>query len=110
MQKIDAEIKRLVEEGYNEATRILTERRADLEKLARGLLEFETLAGEEIKDLLDGKQSKRNGATVGRAGSPNGEPGACGRWVETWRTTDPCISVTCGHSLDDPLCRTARWF
>ena len=76
VQKIDAEIKRLVEEGYNEATRILTERRADLEKLARGLLEFETLTGEEIKDLLDGKPSKRNGATVGRAGSPNGEPGS----------------------------------
>jgi cell division protease FtsH len=76
VQKIDAEIKRLVEEGFNEATRILTERRADLEKLARGLLEFETLTGEEIKDLLDGKQSKRNGATVGRAGSPNGEPGS----------------------------------
>jgi Peptidase family M41 len=42
VQKIDTEIRRFVEEGYNEATRILTERRADLEALAKGLLEFET--------------------------------------------------------------------
>jgi cell division protease FtsH len=59
VQKIDSEIKRLVEEGYNEATRILTEKRADLEALAKGLLEFETLTGEEIVDLLKGKKPNR---------------------------------------------------
>jgi cell division protease FtsH len=73
VQKIDSEIRRLVEEGYNEATKILTEKLADLETLAKGLLEFETLTGEEIKDLLDGKQPRRDGATVGRASSPHGE-------------------------------------
>ena len=50
-QKIDMEIKRLVEEGHNEARRILEEKRAELEILAKGLLEFETLSGDEIKDL-----------------------------------------------------------
>lgn len=59
VQKIDSEIKRLVEEGYKEATRILTEKRADLEALAKGLLEFETLTGEEIIDLLKGKKPNR---------------------------------------------------
>jgi len=59
VQKIDSEIKRLVEEGYKEATRILTEKRADLEALAKGLLEFETLTGEEIVDLLKGKKPNR---------------------------------------------------
>ena len=59
VQKIDSEIRRLVEEGYNEATRILTEKRADLEALAKGLLEFETLTGEEILDLLNGKKPNR---------------------------------------------------
>ena len=49
VQKIDTEIRRFVEEGYNEATRILTEKRADLETLAKGLLEFETLTGDEIR-------------------------------------------------------------
>jgi cell division protease FtsH len=59
VQKIDSEIRRLVEEGYNEATRILTEKRADLEALAKGLLEFETLTGDEIQDLLKGKKPNR---------------------------------------------------
>jgi cell division protease FtsH len=59
VQKIDTEIRRFVEEGYNEATRILTEKRADLEALAKGLLEFETLSGDEIVDLLKGKRPNR---------------------------------------------------
>jgi cell division protease FtsH len=59
VQKIDTEIRRFVEEGYNEATRILTEKRADLEALAKGLLEFETLSGDEIQDLLKGKKPNR---------------------------------------------------
>jgi cell division protease FtsH len=58
-RKIDAEIRRLVEAGYAEANKILTEKRADLETLARGLLEFETLTGDEIKDLLLGKRPSR---------------------------------------------------
>jgi cell division protease FtsH len=59
VQKIDSEIRRFVEQGYNEATRILTEKRADLEALAKGLLEFETLSGDEIEDLLKGKKPNR---------------------------------------------------
>jgi cell division protease FtsH len=59
VQKIDSEIRRLVEEGYNHATKILTEKRADLEVLAKGLLEYETLTGDEIQDLLKGKKPNR---------------------------------------------------
>ncbi|MGB9174599.1 MAG: ATP-dependent zinc metalloprotease FtsH, partial [Bradyrhizobium sp.] len=59
VQKIDTEIRRFVEEGYNQATKILTEKRADLEALAKGLLEYETLTGDEIMDLLKGKKPNR---------------------------------------------------
>jgi cell division protease FtsH len=59
VQKIDTEIRRLVEEGYNQATKILTDKRADLEALAKGLLEYETLTGDEIIDLLKGKKPNR---------------------------------------------------
>ncbi len=62
-QKIDVEVRRLVEEGLNEARKILTERRADLETLAKGLLEFETLSGDEIKELLDGRPPVREGVS-----------------------------------------------
>jgi cell division protease FtsH len=58
-QKIDMEIRRLVEAGYQEANDILTAKRDELELLAKGLLEFETLSGDEIKDLLNGKRPRR---------------------------------------------------
>jgi cell division protease FtsH len=58
-QKIDNEVRRLVETGYKEATQILTDKRADLEALAKGLLEFETLSGDEIIDLINGKKPNR---------------------------------------------------
>ncbi|MFN5490065.1 MAG: ATP-dependent zinc metalloprotease FtsH [Bradyrhizobium sp.] len=58
-QKIDAEVRRLVEEGYETARRILTEKKVDFETLAKALLEFETLSGDEIKDLLNGKKPSR---------------------------------------------------
>jgi cell division protease FtsH len=61
-RKIDAEIRRLVEAGYDEAQKILTDKRPDLEVLAKGLLEFETLSGDEIKDLLLGKRPVRESA------------------------------------------------
>src|ERR1700678_4010575 len=61
-QKIDAEVRRLVQEGYDNATRILTERRDDLETLAKGLMEFETLSGDEIVGLLQGVRPVRESA------------------------------------------------
>jgi cell division protease FtsH len=79
VQKIDTEIRRFVEEGYNQATKILTEKRADLEALAKGLLEYETLTGDEIIDLLKGKKPNRESVlepTTPRASAvpPAGKP------------------------------------
>ncbi len=59
-QKIDAEVRRLVEAGLSEATKIITEKREDLETLAKGLLEYETLTGEEIVGLLKGQPPVRD--------------------------------------------------
>jgi cell division protease FtsH len=59
-QKIDAEVRRLVEMGLAEATRIITEKRNDLEVLAKGLLEYETLSGDEILALFQGRPPVRD--------------------------------------------------
>src|SRR5687768_3681160 len=59
-ETIDAEVRRLVEDGLNDARRILTEKAHELEALARGLLEYETLSGEEIRNLLDGQPPIRD--------------------------------------------------
>jgi len=58
-QKIDSEIRRLVESGLLEARQILTAHADDLEHLAQGLLEYETLSGDEIRNLLAGKPPVR---------------------------------------------------
>jgi cell division protease FtsH len=52
-RKVDIEVKKLVEEGYEKAKKILTTKIEDLHKLAKALLVYETLSGEEIKDLLE---------------------------------------------------------
>ncbi|MCA6286242.1 ATP-dependent zinc metalloprotease FtsH [Phenylobacterium sp.] len=56
---IDEEVKRLVQAGYDEAKRILTERIEDLHKLAKALLEYETLTGDEITNALKGVMPRR---------------------------------------------------
>ncbi|MCY4542844.1 MAG: ATP-dependent zinc metalloprotease FtsH [Rhodobacteraceae bacterium] len=55
LKLIDIEVRKLVDEGYTTARRILTERREDLERLAKGLLEYETLTGAEIKKVIAGE-------------------------------------------------------
>ena len=86
-QKIDSEVRRIVEQTYSRAKQILQERIEDLHTLAKGLLEYETLTGEEIKALLRGERpvrtpyeepepqpQSRPAATVPQAGRPR-EPG-----------------------------------
>jgi cell division protease FtsH len=51
-KKIDTEIKRIVDEGYKKAKKILTEKIDDLHKLAKALLVYETLSGKEISDII----------------------------------------------------------
>ncbi len=55
MKRVDEEIHRIVDAGYEDARRILNERIDDLHIVAKGLLEYETLSGEEIKGLLRGE-------------------------------------------------------
>jgi cell division protease FtsH len=81
-QKIDAEIHRIIDESYTRAKDILTSRQSDLNVLARGLLEYETLTGDEIIALLKGippvrtpyedpvVPSRGEGTSVPTAGKP----------------------------------------
>jgi cell division protease FtsH len=86
-QIIDQEVRRIIDEAYTEAKRILTDKRDDLESLTKALMEFETLSGEEIKDLLENgtKPSREDdaappsrGSAVPSAGktTPKAEPDA----------------------------------
>ena len=60
---VDSEIKRLVTDAHTEAAKILKENDKELETLAQALMEYETLTGEEIKEVLAGKKIDRTEQT-----------------------------------------------
>lgn len=64
---IDKEVHRIIGAAYKEAQTLLTDHRDQLESLAQGLLEYETLNGEEIKIIVEG-------GTLSRHVSPDDEP------------------------------------
>ena len=51
-RKVDTEVKKIVDKGYERARKILTEKIDDLHKIAKALLVYETLSGDEIRDLI----------------------------------------------------------
>ncbi len=59
-QTIDAEVRRLVHNGQEDARKILTDKREGLETVAKALLEYETLTGDEIIGLLEGRRPVRD--------------------------------------------------
>ena len=59
-QEIDKEIKKIVDESYKKARSIIKKNINQLHKLAKGLLHYETLTGEEIKDIIKGKKIKKS--------------------------------------------------
>ena len=72
-ERIDAEVRRIVDEGYETAKRILTEKMDDLHRLAEGLLEYETLTGPEIMKVIEGEALSRgddDDAPSGKGGLP----------------------------------------
>jgi len=68
---IDAEVKRLVQNGYDTAKKILTEKKKDLHTLAKALIEYETLSGDEIINALKGVAPKREDAEAKRPIGPS---------------------------------------
>ena len=71
---VDEEIRRIVDEAYGEARRILTENIDQLHTLAKGLLEYETLSGEDIARLLRGEPLIRDDEREGFSPAPPKQP------------------------------------
>jgi len=55
-QKVDAEIRRILDEQYARARQILKEKREIVEAMAAALLEWETLDAEQVKAIMEGRQ------------------------------------------------------
>ena len=59
-QKIDQEVRKLIDDAYDSAMKIIKRKKKDWEALSQGLLEYETLTGDEITDLINGKPPNRD--------------------------------------------------
>ncbi len=68
---IEEEVKRLIQTGYERAHKILTEKNEEWERLAQGLLEYETLTGDEIKRVMRGEPPHSGEDDAGDEGEGN---------------------------------------
>jgi len=87
---IDQEVRQLIENAEKEARRILTEKSDDLETLAKALLEYETLSGEEVDALLRGESIVRP--------DPEDDPAAKGGH----RSSVPTSGASAKENKDEP--------
>ena len=78
MQKVDTEMRRIIDEQYGLARKLLEENREKVEVMAHALLEWETLDSDQIDDIMAGKSPrppKPSQSTV-RSSTPSDTPGA----------------------------------
>jgi cell division protease FtsH len=79
MQKVDSEIRRIIDEQYALARRLLEENRDKVEAMTKALLEWETLDADQIDDIIAGLPPRppKPSATPPRSDPPKADaPGA----------------------------------
>jgi len=78
LQKVDGEIRRIIDEQYGLARRLLEENRDKVEAMTAALLEWETIDAEQINDIMDGRPPRPPKPSGGAARSPadTNSPGA----------------------------------
>ena len=58
MQQVDTEIRRIIDQQYALARRLIEENRDKLETMAKSLLEWETIDADQVNDIMEGKQPR----------------------------------------------------
>jgi cell division protease FtsH len=78
MQKVDAEIRRIVDEQYALARKLLEENRDKVEAMTQALLEWETIDAEQIDDIMAGRPPRppKPSQSAPQPSAPSDSPGA----------------------------------
>ncbi|WP_145606504.1 ATP-dependent zinc metalloprotease FtsH [Herbaspirillum huttiense] len=76
-QKVDAEIRSILDEQYALARRLLEENREKVDVMAKALLEWETLDADQVNDIMNGDEPRppRNGVPAKKSSSDNNRSG-----------------------------------
>ena len=88
-QKVDAEIKRILDEQYAVARKLIEKNKKKIEAMAKALLDFETIDSDQINDIMAGKKVRppkpskgydskptKGGGSQGRSGNVSPQPTA----------------------------------
>ncbi len=78
MQKVDGEIRRIIDEQYAVARKILEDNRDKVEVMTRALLEWETIDADQINDIIDGRPPRPPKASDSAGAPPNTPPSTGG--------------------------------
>ena len=78
MQKVDGEIRRIIDEQYAVARKILEDNRDKVEVMTRALLEWETIDADQINDIVDGRPPRPPKASDSAGAPPNTPPSTGG--------------------------------
>jgi len=78
MQKVDGEIRRIIDEQYAVARKILEDNRDKVESMTRALLEWETIDADQINDIIDGRPPRPPKASDSAGAPPNTPPSTGG--------------------------------
>lgn len=70
MQEVDAEVRRILDEQYNRARQLIEEHRTEMHRMAQALLDWETIDGDQIDDILAGKEPRPPKAPVTGSARP----------------------------------------
>jgi len=78
MQKVDLEIRRIIDQQYALARKVLEDNRDKVEAMTKALLEWETIDADQIDDIMDGKPPRPPKPTqsVSRSAPPDEKPDA----------------------------------
>ena len=91
MQKVDAEVRRIIDMQYAQARKLIEDNKDKMHAMAKALLEWETIDGEQLDDIIAGKEPRppkdwtpRNASVGGGSGPSGGSPAV---------TTEPSPTV-----------------
>ena len=83
MQEVDAEVRRIIDEQYAIARRLIEENRDKMEVMAKALLDWETIDADQIDDIMEGRAPRPPKTSkeavkpeAAQAAAPEGEAGA----------------------------------
>ena len=86
MQKVDAEVRRIIDQQYSLARKLIEDNQDKIHTMAKALLEYETIDMDQIDDIMSGKPPRPPKDWTPRTPAPGGGGGSGGNPAVT---TDP---------------------